>query len=51
MADIKIPYLQGVTPANLFLLLTLIVMLVILITKMFILKEIIVVNPPTGILP
>lgn len=45
MADIHIPYLQDVTPVKLFTLITLIVLLVILITKLFIFKEMIVLNP------
>jgi hypothetical protein len=51
MAEIRLPYLRDVTPANLFTLLTLIVLLIILITKFFILKEVMVMNPPAGIIP
>gem|GEM_PF-4855477 len=47
MAELKIPYLQGVTPARLFTLLTLIVLLVILITKFFVLKEHMALIPPS----
>ncbi len=51
MVEFKIPYVRDVTPANLFALLTILVLLVILITKFFILNDILVINPPTGILP
>ena len=51
MAELSIPYLKGVTPGKLFTLITLVVLLVILITKLFILKEHIIVTPPAGLLP
>ncbi len=51
MAEIRLPYLRGVTPAKLFTLLTLVVLLIILITKLFIFKEHIVLTLPPGLLP
>ena len=51
MAEIKIPFMQDVTPAKLFTLLSLIVLLVILITKLFILNQVLVIPSPSGILP
>lgn len=51
MAEIKIPYLQDVTPAKLLTLIFIIVLIIILVTKFIILKQIWVVNPPAGIIP
>lgn len=51
MAEIKIPYLQDATPAKLLTLIFIIVLIIILVTKFIVLKEVWVINPSQGILP